>query len=156
WAHVPPRAAQAGREIQATLGDVQAPGGERLSLRVGVGAGEISTASLGGKFNRWELAIMGPSVNEATGAASQGGIGTVVLGPSARAILGARGRGIETSPGGLQLEAIDSPLASRPLCPPRPPVEAVPALLSFIPAAIHRRLAARQSSWLAELRRLTV
>jgi class 3 adenylate cyclase/tetratricopeptide (TPR) repeat protein len=155
-ARVTQLAAQAGREIQATLHNVRAPGGERLSLRVGIGAGEIFEASLGGVFNRWELVVMGPSVNEATAASAQGSPETVVLGPAARALLGARAEGIVTPAGCLQLEVVRSPLEPQPLCPPRLPVEAVPALLSYIPAAIHRRLAARQSGWLAELRRLTV
>src|SRR5262245_18217756 len=74
------RAGQCALAVQQALQDVEAPGGERLSLRVGIGAGDMVAASLGGVFGRWELVVMGPAVNEATAAAGGGEPGCVTLG----------------------------------------------------------------------------
>src|SRR5262249_9844849 len=137
------------------LEDVQAPGGERLSLRVGIGAGDMVGVSLGGVLGRWELVVMGPAVSEATAAAAAGEPGAVMLGPSARGALVSRCPGLDAS-ADLSRITTPKPLPPRSLDRPRPAVEAVPALVAHIPAAVHRRLAATHSAWLAELRRLTV
>ncbi|HEX8202188.1 MAG TPA: AAA family ATPase, partial [Isosphaeraceae bacterium] len=56
----------------------------------------------------------------------------------------------------IRLTTLRAATAPRPLEVPALPAAADPALLPYIPAAIHRRVLARQSGWLAELRRVTV
>src|SRR5258708_7707687 len=55
-----------------------------------------------------------------------------------------------------RLDSIHTPLAPRP-APPPPAVPGIDLLLrSYIPGAVLSRLVAEQTTWLAELRRVTV
>lgn len=149
-------AARCGRAVQHALQTFTSDTGHKLFLRVGVGAGPFHLICVGGVFQRWEFVCVGPPVLEATLAAGVGDTGQVVLGAVAAGYVLPAGYGTELAPGFARLDE----LVEEPLPPPHPTVAvtdaAVPNLLGFVPAAIHNRLAARQSSWLAELRRLTV
>lgn len=149
-------AAGCALEVQAAIKSFVDGSGHRLSLRAGVGAGPVAVVTIGGVFDRWEVVVVGPAVVEATTAAGPGEPGWVVLGSRAWELVRSAGAGTELTPEFTRLDRIEA--GDRPVPLPAVPVpgEAVPALLSFVPAAIHRRLAARQTGWLAELRRLTV
>jgi class 3 adenylate cyclase/tetratricopeptide (TPR) repeat protein len=149
-------AARCGRAVQLALQTFTTGTGHRLYLRVGVGAGTFHLASVGGVFQRWEFVVVGPPVLEATLAAGVGETGQVVLGSVAAGHALPVGRGTELAPDFVRLDELaDEPLPPRP-APVRVTDAAVPNLLGYVPAAIHTRLAARQSGWLAEMRRLTV
>ncbi|HMA36909.1 MAG TPA: adenylate/guanylate cyclase domain-containing protein, partial [Chloroflexia bacterium] len=152
------RAAAGALAIQSRL-QRDAPAGERLALRIGVGAGEIFFARIGGGYNRWELLVAGDPLVQASMAQKQARPGTVVLAPAAWALLRAAPGappGTPDAAGYVQVEAI----AAGPSPPPLPAPDLAPAaeaaLQSFIPAAVLARLAAGQTQWLAELRRVTV
>jgi class 3 adenylate cyclase/tetratricopeptide (TPR) repeat protein len=149
-------AARCGLDVQSAIKSVVAGTGHKLSLRAGVGAGPVAVVTVGGVFDRWEVVVVGPAVVEATAAAGAGEPGWVVLGSRAWDLVRPGGTGTELTPAFTRLDAIGPGERPVPLAAAAVPGEAVPALLSFVPAAIHRRLAARQSGWLAELRRLTV
>jgi class 3 adenylate cyclase/tetratricopeptide (TPR) repeat protein len=145
-------AARCGQAVQQSLQTFTTASGHRLFLRVGVGAGPLYVVGLGGVFNRWEFLVVGPSVLEATTAAGVGETGQVVLGAVAAGHVFPDGPGTEFT---RLDELVD---AAPPVLPPPVPVTeaAVPNLLAYVPAAIHTRLAARQSGWLAEMRRITI
>lgn len=149
-------AAQCGLQVQEMLATFTTPQGHRLYLKVGVGAGHVFFVSLGGVYNRWESVMIGPPVIEATLATTKADAGSVVLGARAWQELKDRAEGIELAPEYTRLIRVDDPETPIPLSKPEVSDDAVPSMLFYIPAAIHRRLAARQSGWLAEMRRLTV
>lgn len=149
-------AAQCGLRVQQALQTYTADAGHTLRLRVGVGAGPLVTVAVGGVFDRWEAVIVGPPVVEATKAAGVGETGWVVLGPAASRLLESAARVSPLAAGFTRIDGLRSELPPKPLEPAIVSDAAVPNLLAFVPAAIHQRLAARQSGWLAEMRRLTV
>ncbi len=130
-------------------------GGGTLALRLGLGAGEVDAATIGGIFGRWEYVVYGPALNEATRAAAQAEPDHVTAGPHAWEYLRGHFAGTE-GVGGTRVDAALEPLLFTPLTRPEPSDDIAEFLLSYIPAAIHQRLAARQSAWLGEMRRITV
>ncbi len=113
--------AQCGPEIFTGTQAVAAPVEERLSLRVGIGAGTAAAVRVGGVRQRWELLLVGQAVNEATRAAARGRPGAAALGPRACQMLGARGRGAELAANLFLLESVLEPRAPQPLGRPQPP-----------------------------------
>jgi class 3 adenylate cyclase/tetratricopeptide (TPR) repeat protein len=153
------RAAQCALAAQKQLHNYPVAGDWKLFLRVGVEAGEVMGAHVGGERGRWEYLLTGEPVVQIGLAEHLAQRGEVVLGPQAWALIQNNCAG-QIRPGGVaRLDDVRLPLEPRaapplPLLPPEPEVEA--ALRSYVPAAITRRLAAGQSAWLAELRRITV
>jgi predicted ATPase/class 3 adenylate cyclase len=149
-------AALCALEIQKSVTQFDAPPGERLSLRVGVGAGTAIAASLGGVYGRYEFVLSGPAVVEATKSAAHAEPGFCIVGAEAWKRVAPLTEATDAGEGTMQLVRVGD--IELPPPPPQPALDAsaVPSLLAYIPASIHRRLAARQSGWLAELRRLTV
>jgi class 3 adenylate cyclase len=149
-------AALCGQRAQQILRDRKTRDGETLSLRIGIGTGVVSTASVGGERNRWEFVVSGKPVREATIAAELAERGDVVLGPLAakRAVPSVHGVGL--SEGHLRLEGINCgpPLLPQPI--PELEAEHEKKILGYIPGAIHSRLDSGHGNWLGELRRLTV
>lgn len=161
------RAAQCGLDTQLVLGQYQVADGLRLSLRVGIGAGEVLTASVGGVFRRWEFMVAGPPLAQIGAAQRQAQPGQVVLSPEAWELVQDRGDGVplglmggrdgEVPPDAfVLLRAVRDPLRLRPLARVNPPPESEVALRGYIPGAILSRLGAGQTEWLSELRRVTV
>ncbi|MFQ5944753.1 MAG: AAA family ATPase, partial [Anaerolineae bacterium] len=151
------RAAQCGLAVQARLHGYETPSGDRLSLRIGVGAGEPFAATVGGERDRWAFFMAGPSLAEMGDAQRQARPGEVVVAPAVWASLPAgtfRGRALPA--GGVRLEEVREPLALRPSTLAEPGAGALRTLRGYVPSAIWSRLEAGQSGWLAELRRLTV
>lgn len=152
------RAAQCALAIQKQLPQYQVADGSPLSIHIGIGAGEVSSFHLGGVLGRWEMVIAGPPLVQVAAAVTRAKNGEVVLSPETGSLLGERCEG-ETCDGpgsGILLRAVREPLPL--LCPvhlpPEPAVHA--ALQGYLPGAIRARLAAGQSGWLAELRRVSV
>jgi class 3 adenylate cyclase len=149
-------AAQCGLQVQGALQSYASHSGHRLSMRMGISAGQVAMVSVGGIFKRWEWVLVGPPVIAATKASAEGERGTVVADANAWKILQPSCDGQALSADYVCLRQARAPRTPAPLPPSLVTADAVPFLLSYIPAAIHRRLAARQSAWLAEMRRLTV
>ncbi|HEX8135541.1 MAG TPA: adenylate/guanylate cyclase domain-containing protein, partial [Actinomycetes bacterium] len=149
------RAARCGQVMQATLQGYAAAEGIELSLRVGVGAGEVVLLDVGGELDRRELLVGGAAVPQTTAAVRDARPGQVVVAPPAWALLEEVCAG-ERVAGGVRLVS----------APPIPPVEAgarlpVPdgleaALLPYLPRALLGSLRAGHHEWLAELRRVTL
>ncbi len=163
------RAAQCGLAVQSRLRDYSAEG-VRLSLRVGIGVGEIVTMYVGGVFKRWELLVAGAPLVQMASAEHEAQPGDVVL--SAEAWNEVKGVciGQPRANGNVRLEALRSSSALSGLSTRMHPViedfefggdadktkALEKSLLSFIPGAISARITAGQTDWLAELRRITV
>ncbi|MGB0387097.1 MAG: AAA family ATPase [Ardenticatenaceae bacterium] len=150
------RAAHCALVVQKRLKNYRRPDGQALSLRIGLGAGEVFTAQLGGMLDRWELIIAGPPLEQVKNAEHEAQAGQVVLSPEAWKLLAGAGQGMILREGYVRLTALHNFLLPVPLPKPTLPSEAESALLSYIPGAIRARLAAGQNDWLAELRPVTV
>lgn len=155
------RAAQCGLELQQVLGQYPVAEGLRLSLRVGIGAGEVLTASVGGEFRRWEFLVAGAPLAQMSAAQRQAQPGQVVLSPEAWTLVreqcsGASLLGPSDEDAYVLLQAIREPLHLRRLPPVTPAPGSEVALRGYIPGAILSRLDAGQTEWLSELRRVTV
>jgi class 3 adenylate cyclase/tetratricopeptide (TPR) repeat protein len=149
------RAAEAGLAVQAMLEECKA-GETPISLRVGIGAGEVMVMHVGGIRDRWELLAGGVPLVQMSAAQRQAEPGEVVLSPEAWSLISDRCSGTSLASGDVRLQAVHSAPSPRPLAAPSPPPEAGPALLAYIPAAIHSHLAVDQAGWLSELRPVTV
>lgn len=132
------RAAQAGVAIQARLHGRDAGRGRSFATRIGVAAGELSLAFVGGVGGRWELIADGRALHEAAAAEKACAPGEVVLSPAAR-----------------RLVAVRAPLPPRAL-PARSELRDAEALLRpFMPPAVLDRFDS-DVAWLAEQRTVTV
>ncbi len=149
-------AAQCGLAMQAKLDDYEVTEGLRLSLRVGIGAGEVMAASVGGVGGRWEFLIAGAPLVQMSLAEHQAHPGDAVVAPEAWALLREHCVGHALPEGGVRLEAVTDPLPLRPLAPVSPAPGSEAALRGYIPHAILSRMEAGQIGWLAELRLATV
>ncbi|HNB53615.1 MAG TPA: adenylate/guanylate cyclase domain-containing protein, partial [Anaerolineales bacterium] len=163
------RASQCGLAVQKALENYQTADGIPLSMRIGIGAGDVSVVHLGGVFNRWELLVGGDPVVQSHAAERRAQPGEVILSPLAYRLIRTFANGTPlsfereeaTEPVGgegvgLLLNTILEPIPARAL----PEIKLAPhmeaALRPYIPAAILTRLDAGQSAWLSELRRVTV
>ena len=149
------RAAGCALQIQEALCDYTA-GGQTLRMRVAVGAGELDAVYIGGVYQRWEFLLAGEPLVQVGQIESQIHPGGVILSPEAWELTGGQCRGIRQASGAVHLQSLGNPPPPRPAGQVRLPAEAEPALWAYVPGAIRARLAAGQSGWLAELRRLTV
>jgi class 3 adenylate cyclase/tetratricopeptide (TPR) repeat protein len=146
------RAGRCALAVASALSDYEAAGGHRLSLRMGVGAGEVVALNVGGVAGSWRLLLSGAPVMQTSLAEQQAARGEVVLSPEAWRLVGPAGAG-DTLPGGWgRLAAVHGPP------PPARPVqlpEIGGAIDAYVPEVVRARLAAGQAEWLGELRRVT-
>lgn len=150
------RAAQCALAMPAALAGVQAPEGVRLSLRVGLGAGEVALTHLGGISGRWDLMVTGLPLTAIGTAMPLVAPGEVVVTPEAWELLQDRCVARPLAAGNVQLLSVRDPFPpERTVIPPLAP-DAEAALRCFLPDAILSRLEAGQNRWLAELRQVTV
>ena len=155
------RAARCGLEMQRILHASELAAGTHLSVRVGVGAGQVSAAHLGGVLGRWEFVVGGPAVTQTCGAEQLARPGDVVLSPEAldqvrdlcagQQVPAGTGQAVALRVTGVQPLAAATPLVSAAA------VQAAGVgLRGYVPGAILARLDAGQSAWLSELRHISV
>lgn len=156
------RAAQCSLAIQSALHNYQTSDGTLISLRIGIGVGDISIMHLGGAFQRWELLLTGQPLIDVSNAQHLAKPGQVVVSSDAWKWISPyfHGTPIELDKGEensnilLRESRVESPLT--PLPTVNVTSEMSSGIRSYIPGAILSRLAAGQSGWLAELRQVTV
>jgi len=148
-------AAQCALAMQATMRSFDARGA-RLSLRIGVGTGELSVEHLGGEFGLWQLLITGEALTQLNQAEHQAQPGQVVVSPQVWEAIRASSVGETLPEGGTRLTQITTPITPTPLPLTAPTLAMDEALRSYLPGAILSRVAAGQTAWLAELRLVTV
>ncbi len=173
------RAAQCALAINARMTSLyRLIAGAQLTLRIGVAAGDLATVRIGGVYGRWEFLVSGTPLAAVAAAEHLAQPSEVVLTPDAwemirdacagTPILGAGSWELEdrgSSPPApssyllspfVRLESVHTPLTPRRALshPPAPGLDVL--LRSYIPGAVLSRLVAEQTTWLAELRRITV
>jgi class 3 adenylate cyclase len=77
------RAGRAALAVGAALHDYQAGNGVRLSLRLGVGAGEVMALRVGGMDGCWQLLLSGAPLLQVSQAEQRAAPGQAVLSPQA-------------------------------------------------------------------------
>jgi class 3 adenylate cyclase len=132
------RAEAAARAVQQRVGSVAITGHATLRLRIGIGAGAIRNAVVGGVENRWFSLAGGDALGQAMEHVSRAAAGDTAVSPAAQRWMG-RPSPITVKPApGILLSA-----------------EALGALRPFVPRALQTRLDAGLTDWLAEFRRIS-
>ncbi|HEY9525967.1 MAG TPA: adenylate/guanylate cyclase domain-containing protein, partial [Anaerolineales bacterium] len=157
------RAAECALEVHERLSNYKAEDAN-LYLKLAVSLGRINTVHVGGVFNRWEFLITGTPLVELGIANNLAKAGEILITPSAWKLIrnDSNAQAIEfelrdaIAQGG-RLEGLNKP-SSIFKSPQKPliPENAENSLRPYIPGAVINRLTAGQSSWIAELRRVTV
>ena len=150
------RAVRCGVDVQATLQDYEAGEGIRLTSKVGIDAGDVVVMHVGGVFNRWEMLLAGGPIVGMGLAEKQANPGDVILTPKAWKVAHDVCDGETLKDGYVRLRALRNFQPRRTIESFELPLQSKAAISAYIPAAIRGRLAAGQTAWLAELRKLTV
>jgi class 3 adenylate cyclase len=127
-----------------------------LKMRVGIGAGDVTTMHVGGVFGRWELLVTGDPLRQTGQAEAQARPGDVVISPEAWQLAGAICIGAALPSGAVRLESLIDSLPLRGLSIPPLRTDMADVLRSYLPKAILARMDAGQTAWLAEQRQVTV
>ncbi|MEM9529621.1 MAG: tetratricopeptide repeat protein [Pseudomonadota bacterium] len=126
-----------------TLGAGAGAGTAPLAMKIGIGAGDMVAAAVGGLLGRWEYIIAGDPMTRAAAAAASSDPGDILLSPEAQEIM---------HPWKLP------PVAVLPLLPPQleDPDPVQRTLRRFIPGAVLGFLDTGAEDWLGVLRDMTV
>ena len=157
------RAAECAIAIRQRLSNYQVED-SNLYLKLAISSGNITAVHVGGVFNRWEFMLTGNPLVELGIANNLARAGDIILTPSAWRLI----RNdciadplefelkIAIAQGG-RLKDLDKPssifVSSQKI---EIPEDAENSLRAYIPGAIINRLTAGQSSWIAELRKVTI
>ncbi len=160
--HLAQRAVQCGLAVQMMMSPdvwgsfdgVRTPA--PLKMRVGIGAGEVTTMHIGGVFGRWELLVTGDPLRQTGQAEAQARPGDVVISAEAWPLVAQGCVGEPTPSGGVRLDSLTDYLPMRKLDVPPLQMAMADSLRSYLPKAILARMDAGQTGWLAEQRRVTV
>ena len=149
-------AAQCGLAVQAALGDQPTPVETRLSLRIGIAAGEVSLVYVGGAAGACEFLFVGAPILQASTAEKLAAPGDVALSPQAWALVQGDCTGDRLDSGNMRLRLVRVRSSLRPpdTTPLRAELEG--PLRAIVPEPVLSRLVAGQTEWLAELRQITV
>ncbi|HXB16014.1 MAG TPA: AAA family ATPase [Solirubrobacteraceae bacterium] len=131
------------------------PSGRRLRTRIGISAGELSVALLGGVNGRWELLPLGAPIAEAALAERLAPAGGTAVAASAWRHLGNTAEGVGLADSGLVALTAPPPEVGRVTNPRRAIEPAEEALLPYVPAPLRGWSAPIDAEWLAELRSVT-
>jgi class 3 adenylate cyclase len=106
------RAAQAGLELQRSLGDPARPAAHRFQTRAGLSAGEPDVALLGGIDSRWEVMPVGRPIDEVARAERLAAPGTVALSEPAWQLIASHCEGRPGDHGLVTLDRVVRPLVA--------------------------------------------
>ena len=159
------RAAAASLVIQNQMLDFPAVEGTKLSLKIGLAAGDLRMLHLGGVFGRCELLMVGEPLRELGDANDLAGPGDIIAAASLWKRIEGVAVGSPMSDGNVRVETLGrstgdfvcSDSSGQSLLTAAPfRADSIAAIRGYIPAAIYSRLAAGQTDWLGELRKVTV
>jgi class 3 adenylate cyclase len=157
------RAAECAIEVRERLSNYRVEN-ENLYLKLAISTGNITTAHVGGVFNRWEFLLTGNPLVEVGIANNLAKSDDILITPSSWKLIrndceadAVEFELKESIAQGGQLISLNKPssIFSNPELP-KISEGAESSLRPYIPGAIINRLTAGQSSWIAELRRVTV
>jgi class 3 adenylate cyclase/tetratricopeptide (TPR) repeat protein len=150
------RAARAAACFQEAASQHVDPSGRRLRTRIGISAGEIVVAILGGVNGRWELLPLGAPVGAVALAEQLAPAGGVAIAASAWSHLAGVAEGVALGESGVVALTAPPPGVHR-IGDPRRTVElADDVLRPYVPAPVRDWSAPTGAEWLAELRHVTV
>jgi class 3 adenylate cyclase/tetratricopeptide (TPR) repeat protein len=150
------RATDCALRMQQRLHNYVAAQNVRLSMRMGLSAGDVTVAHIGGVNKRWEFIVAGSPLLQLRSIKQVAVPGDVVLSPQAWALVQDRSIGQQLDSNDVRVEQIDAPPAFAPQPDRSFSPQAEVALRAYIPFAALSRLDAGQTGWLAELRRVSV
>lgn len=142
-------AASTALRLRALVPELELAANVPLSLRIGIGAGDLYTAILGGVQGRWE-ALLGGDALAQVARADAAAPGQVVLSPQAFALLEGDCNGSAQPGGGFAIDGVTPPLPAEAGPAEPEPEEAM--ILPFVPRHVVERIHASPHDWLAELR----
>jgi class 3 adenylate cyclase/tetratricopeptide (TPR) repeat protein len=148
------RAGRCALAVQSVLHGYQTLDGLRLSLRIGVGAGEVLGLHVGGVGGRWQLLLSGAPLVQGGLAEQQAARGEVVVASEAWELAQDACTGQRLPTGGVRLTSADPSMGSPPRSRPTKDL-GEEVLDAYVPEVVRARLAAGQAEWLGELRRVT-
>ncbi len=148
-------AAGCGLELVGLARDAGSDAGVDLELRIGVGAGPAEVHYVSGARERWECVPTGAPLVQMAAAEHRAEVGAVVLSPQAWALVASHADGRALADGFVQLRSM-APAGTVGPSPPLPADLLAERLAPFLSTAVRARVAAGQSDWLSELRRVTV
>lgn len=145
--HATRRATQAAEAMQAAMSDFTtlqtSVGPVALGMKIGIGAGDILAAQVGGIFDRWEYVIAGDPLRQVAEAEHQAERGQIVLSPEAEALI---------HPTSLP----PNPLAQPDWATMTNPDQVEKVLKCYVPGAVTTWLQEALQQWLAVLRSMSV
>lgn len=147
-------AAQTALEARKELENFRV-GDRTLSTRIALGVGQIAITGLGGVFNRWEIVITGDALDQIVKVQPHLKPGQIIVSAEAWKNLREYGIGALSQGESILLNGINSKVPHEAARFFDLEENCIPALRSYIPGAIAKRIDAGQSDWLAELRRVT-
>src|SRR5688572_29802530 len=157
------RVAECALKIRERLTNYRAEG-SNLYLKLAISTGNISTAHVGGVFNRWEFLLTGTPLVELGIANNLANASEIIITPSSWKLIRNDCIAVplefelkEAIAQGGRLNGLNKPSSIfSSNVKPTIPAGAESSLRAYIPGAIINRLSAGQSGWIAELRRVTV
>lgn len=150
------QACQCALVIQAFSRTYSATSEVSLALRIGMGAGDVAIAHIGGVYKRWEHAITGPPLGQICLTQSLAEPGQVLLSPEVWTLIQHRCVGVTVQSGCWHLTALSNVSLSTQPSRASLPEHLAAGLKVYLPGAILDRLEAGQREWLAEYRLLTL
>lgn len=150
------QACQCALVIQEFSNSYTATSDVSLALRIGIGAGDVAIAHIGGVYKRWEHAITGAPLGQIRLTQSLAQPGQVVLSPEVFTLVQYQGIGSAIDNGCWHLTGLSKVDLPRATHLGELPADLAAGLKAYIPGAILDRLEAGQREWLAEYRLLTL
>jgi class 3 adenylate cyclase len=128
----------------------------KVSVEIGISAGDVYIVHLGGVLNRWEYLLSGTPLVDMSQAINLAGPGEIVLSPLAWGNVDERLNGEFLTGGFAKLVGPNSFLPEQSAIEIDVPEDVIDNLKSYVPAAILPRIEAGMDEWLSELRRVSV
>jgi class 3 adenylate cyclase/tetratricopeptide (TPR) repeat protein len=148
------RAVQGGLAVIDATSRPFGPEGRQFRTRIGVGAGSVVAAYVGGSRGNWRLMATGPAVFDVGNAEVAGTAGRVTLSQKARELIGHR---CELEHGDSDLPTVRRIHNAIPVIPAPPRALVSDDLLRpMIPPPVFTTQMSMDANWTAELRQVTV
>ncbi|HSJ84070.1 MAG TPA: adenylate/guanylate cyclase domain-containing protein [Acidimicrobiia bacterium] len=139
-------------EMQSSLHSNPIAIEQGLAMRAGIGIGDVTVFHLGGVDNRWDIAVVGDPLAQVGRAQSSADLGAVNLSPDSWQILSGASY---DAPAPVTSDQVGN-LPDLPSMTKTANEAAAAGLATYVPGIVIDHLAAGQSAFMAELRRLSV
>jgi class 3 adenylate cyclase len=150
------RAAACALAIARELDEFELEEGRPLSVKVGLCAGEVAIARVGGLDGKWLYVVSGDGTRQLAEVATVMLTGSVVASPEAWSLISTRVVGETVDGRHVLIGGASQELPQVPLVTSMPNAGDERAVRAYVPEVALARLDAGQGEWLAELRRTTV